>query len=90
MARVGILKHYESIFKWALNYRARALILKSRALPGGPMVRVLGFHCRDSGFDPQSGNYDPTSSVTWPKNREGGREEGGKEMDDLPPSDQSS
>ena len=39
------------------------------------MVRVLGFHCRDHGFDPQSGNYDPTSCVTWPKNREGGRKE---------------
>ena len=44
------------------------------------MVRVLGFHCRDHGFDPQSGNYDPTSCVTWPKNREGGRKEDKKWM----------
>ena len=27
-----------------------------RDFPGGPVVRILGFHCREHEFDPWSGN----------------------------------
>ena len=32
-----------------------------REFPGGPVVRTLRFHCQRHGFNPWSGNQDPTS-----------------------------
>ena len=35
--------------------------------PGGPVVKTLCFHCRGCGFDPCSGNQDPTCLVATNK-----------------------
>ena len=35
--------------------------------PGGPVVKTLSFQCRGRGFDPWSGNYNPTCHVVRPK-----------------------
>ena len=40
---------------------------KARDFPGSPVVKTLSFHCRGHGFDPWSGNQDPTSCVVKPK-----------------------
>ena len=37
-----------------------------REFPGGPVVRTLCFQCRGPGFDPWSGNLDPTSHMAQP------------------------
>ena len=37
-------------------------------LPRGPVVKTLCFHCRGCGFDPCSGNQDPTCHVAKNKN----------------------
>ena len=49
----------------------RANIWKQRQLPGGPVVRTPGFHCRGCRFDIWSGNQDLASCVAKPKNRKG-------------------
>ena len=36
--------------------------------PGGPVVKTLCCHCRGCGFDPCSGNQDPTCHVAQNKN----------------------
>ena len=36
--------------------------------PRGPVVKTLCFHCRGCGFDPCSGNQDPTCHVAENKN----------------------
>ena len=35
--------------------------------PAGPMAKNLCCHCRGHGFDPWSGNYNPTCHVALPK-----------------------
>ena len=37
------------------------------AFPGSLEVRTPCCHCRGSGFNPWSGNEDPTSHMAWPK-----------------------
>ena len=37
--------------------------------PGGPVVRTPCFHCRGPGFDPWSGNEDPTSCAAGQKKK---------------------
>ena len=37
--------------------------------PGGLVVRILCFNCRGQGFDPCSGNSDPTCHGVWPKKK---------------------
>ena len=37
--------------------------------PGGPVVRTLCLQCRGCGFDPRSGNQDPTCFMVRPKNK---------------------
>ena len=36
--------------------------------PGGPVVKF--FHCFGTGFDPWSGNQDPTSRAAWLSKRQ--------------------
>ena len=33
---------------------------------GGPVVKTASFHCRGLGFNPWSGNKDPTCYTGWP------------------------
>ena len=33
------------------------------------MVKTLWFHCRECGFDPWSGNYDPSCHAVRPKKK---------------------
>ena len=35
--------------------------------PGGPVAEVPCFHCRGHGFNPWSGNWDPTCHAVQPK-----------------------
>ena len=35
--------------------------------PGSPVVKTPCFQCMSLGFDPWSGNQDPTYSMAWPK-----------------------
>ena len=37
--------------------------------PCGPVVRTPCFQCRGCGFDPWSGNKDPTCRAAWPKKK---------------------
>ena len=37
-----------------------------RDFPSSPVVKTPCFHCRGHGFDPWSGNSDPTHCVMWP------------------------
>ena len=37
------------------------------SLLGSSVVRTWYFHCQRSGFNPRSGNKDPTRYVAWPK-----------------------
>ena len=37
--------------------------------PGCPVVRTPRIHSRGHGFDPWSGNKDPTCPVLWPKKK---------------------
>ena len=37
-------------------------------IPGGPVIKNPFSQCRGQGFDPQSGNQDPTGGKTQPKN----------------------
>ena len=37
--------------------------------PGGPVVKSPVFQCRGCGFNPWSGNSDPTCHVVWIKNK---------------------
>ena len=37
--------------------------------PGSPVVGTPCFHCRGQGFDPWSGNSDPTCHTAWPKRK---------------------
>ena len=39
----------------------------SQEFPGPPVVRTPCFHCWGPGFDPWSGNHDPTSHVETPQ-----------------------
>ena len=39
-------------------------------LPGRPVVKMPGFHCRAHGFDPWVGNQAPTHYALWPKKKE--------------------
>ena len=36
-------------------------------LPGSPVVKMPGFHCRGHGFDPWLGSQAPTRHALWPK-----------------------
>ena len=40
-----------------------------RDFPGGPVVKNLCFQGKGHGFDPWSGNEDPTCCESWPKNK---------------------
>ena len=48
--------------KWTLKYYARDF-------PGGPVVRTPRFQCRGHGFQPGSGNKDPTCCVAKKKKK---------------------
>ena len=37
-----------------------------RDFPGGSVVKTTCFQCREHGFDPWSGNYDPTCKTALP------------------------
>ena len=44
-----------------------------REFPGGLAVGIKGFHCQWPGFNPWSGNWDPTSQdQKWPRGRTSG------------------
>ena len=45
-----------------------------RDFPGGPVVKTPCSQCRGHGFDPWSGNEDPTCHTAWPKKRKQKRE----------------
>ena len=36
---------------------------------GSPVVKTPCFQCRGQGFNPWSGNYDPTYRAVWPKKK---------------------
>ena len=63
------------ILEWvsiSFSTRTHRLHLKnciSQYFPGGPVVRTLHLQCKQSSFNPQLGNYDPTCLETWPKNK---------------------
>ena len=40
---------------------------RERAFPGGPVVGTPCLQGRGHGFNPWSGNQDPTRHVVWPK-----------------------
>ena len=42
---------------------------RQRDFPGGPVVKTPGFQCRGRGFNPWSGNKDPTSCMVRPKKK---------------------
>ena len=41
----------------------------NRDFPSGPVVKTPHFSYRGQGFDPWSGNWDPTCQVVWPKKK---------------------
>ena len=41
--------------------------IKSGDFPGGPAIKTLHFHLRGCGFNPRSGNSDPTYRLMRPK-----------------------
>lgn len=53
--------------------RVQDQILEQKMLPGefpgDPVVKAPLFHCCGRGFEPWSGNYDPTSSTSQPKTK---------------------
>ena len=49
---------------------SRFKILVLRVFPGGPVVKILHFHCREHGFDLWSGNNILSAvAVQWGKKK---------------------
>ena len=46
-----------------------ALRLETADFPGDPAVKNPSFYCREQGFDPWLGNYDPTCLVVRSKKK---------------------
>ena len=45
------------------------MIIHLREFPDGPVVSTPCFHCLEPGFNPWSGNKDPTSYSVQPKKK---------------------
>ena len=45
-----------SIGASASMLRTEYIKLKKKSFPGSPVLKTLGFHCKEHGFDPRSGN----------------------------------
>ena len=41
--------------------------LQTRDFPDSPVVKTLCFHFKEHGFNPWSGNLDPTNCTVWQK-----------------------
>ena len=51
------------------NSKVPIFKMKSRNLPGSPVVKTLYFHCKGHRFDSLLGNQDPTFHMAWPKKK---------------------
>ena len=42
-------------------------MLTKQDFPGSPVVKIQASNCKGHGFDPWSGNYDPTCCTVQPE-----------------------